>query len=737
MLMLLLFSRLPLYSSGRDWLIYPEDYPAKIISHDDSQTIELNNGILRRLIKLQPNAATISLQHLQTGEEFIRSIRPEAEIRLDSLWFAIGGLTGQPIHNYFRSDWLDQMQGEPAAFQYVDYDTGQIQARFAWKKRLEWLPVDLPWPPPGKMLTLKFKANTAAVRSLLSGPGAEEKRQSISAGRFQLLLDQLSRLTMQVHYEIYDGIPLLSKWITLENGSQQPVTLNQFKSEILALVEAESAVGNQVSWLLPNLTIETDYAFGGSMSAESCLGKSVFWQSDPLYLTQVNYERQTPCLLECRPQVGPEIRIQPGQGFASFRTFELVHDARDRERQGLAQRRMYRTIAPWVTENPILMHVRQADPAAVKLAIDQCAKVGFEMVIMTFGSGFNIEDESTENIARIRALADYAHGQGIALGGYSLLASRTVGGGDDVVMPEGRQPTFGNSPCLESHWGHDYFRKLYQFFEKTGLDVLEHDGSYPGDVCAAGHHPGHTGLGDSQWRQFARIRDFYRWCRGQGIYLNVPDWYFLNGSTKTGMGYRETNWSLPRAQQEIIERQNIFDGTWEKTPSMGWMFVPLTEYHGGGAAATIEPLKDHLQHYGQRLANLFGAGVQACYRGPRLYDSPETKAVVQKWLDFYLKHRAILDSDLIHLRRPDGQRLDGILHVNPELKTKGLALFYNPTDPIRTEMLSLPLYYTGLSETATVKFPDGKVQTCQLDRHYNIQVTISVPGQDLTWLVIE
>ena len=40
------------------------------------------------------------------------------------------------------------------------------------------------------------------------------------------------------------------------------------------------------------------------------------------------------------------------------------------------------------------------------------------------------------------------------------------------------------------------------------------------------------------------------------------------------MGYVETNWSLPRAYQEIIERQNIYDGTWQKTPSMGFMFVP-------------------------------------------------------------------------------------------------------------------------------------------------------------------
>ena len=58
---------------------------------------------------------------------------------------------------------------------------------------------------------------------------------------------------------------------------------------------------------------------------------------------------------------------------------------------------------------------------------------------------------------------------------------------------------------------------------------------------------------------------------------------------------------------------------------MGFMFVPLTQYHGGGAAATIEPLNEHLDHYETRLRNLFGAGVQACYRGPRLYDTVQTR----------------------------------------------------------------------------------------------------------------
>ena len=35
---------------------------------------------------------------------------------------------------------------------------------------------------------------------------------------------------------------------------------------------------------------------------------------------------------------------------------------------------MYRTLAPWTQENPILMHVRKADRASVKAAVDQCVE---------------------------------------------------------------------------------------------------------------------------------------------------------------------------------------------------------------------------------------------------------------------------------------------------------------------------------------------------------------------------
>ena len=249
--------------------------------------------------------------------------------------------------------------------------------------------------------------------------------------------------------------------------------------------------------------------------------------------------------------------------------------------------------------------------------------------------------------------------------------------------------------------------------------------------------PRQKGEQDSRWVQWRIISDFYKWCRAHGVYLNVPDYYYLAGSNKCGMGYRETNWSLPRKQQEIIERQNIFDGTWEKTPSMGWMFVPLTQYHGGGAAATIEPLREHLPHYRQRLMNLFGAGVQACYRGPRLYDAPETRAIVKKWVDFYKKHRPILDSDIIHVRRPDGRKPDCILHVNPHLKEKGLAVVYNPTGQAVEEQLVLPLYYTGITNLALIREREGDPMEFQLDRQFKVTLPVRVKAYGMTWFVIK
>jgi hypothetical protein len=697
-------------NSSRDWLIDGSSYVSAIKKTGDR--IIMTNGLISRTFSLSPDGATIGFNNIITGTELLRSVKPEAIITINGSAMKIGGLIGQPVNNYLTDEWISQMKADTLSlFMLTGYTTGEIQPRFEWKKRLEWMPKDLRWPPHGK--TVDFTYSTRKNAESAEG------------------------ITVIVHYEIYDGIPLICKWITIENHSAQEIVINSYISELLAFAEAESAVGDKKNWILPGIYVETDYAFGGSMSSESCFEKSVWWIPDPDYKTIVNYNRIQPSMLECRPVLGPSEKVKPGGSFSSFRSWILVNDSSERERNGLAQRKMYRTIAPWITENPVFMHLRYSDNATVNEAVQQCAETGFEKIILSFGSGFDIEDTSISNLNRFKALTDFAHERGITLGGYSLLASRKIGGGNDVLMPEGKRPVFGNSPCLGSIWGEQYFRKLYRFIEYTGFDNFEHDGSYPGDVCASVTHPGHKGYEDSQWKQFSIITDFYKWCRGRGVYLTVPDWYFLNGSSKTAMGYLESNWSLPRRQQEIIERQNIYDGTWEKTPSMGWMHVPLVEYQGGGAEATIEPLKQHLPHYGQRLADLFGAGVQAAWRGKRLYDAPETLELVKKWVSFYKKHRAILDADIIHVRRPDGNDIDAILHADPTNFEKGLLMVYNPLDHQVEKDLKVNIYYTGLSKFAVISENDKPGQRYRIDRNYYVTIPVKIEANSESWYILK
>lgn len=672
-----------------DWLVNPPAQHATVTVSSQGQELRLENGLVRRTFQLAPDAATVGLDHLMTGEAFLRAVGPEAILTLDGKDVRVGGLTGQPNRAFLKPEWRGTLKQDPGALHFVGQTIGKARPRFAGASA-----------PAGVSLDLKF-----------AGAG----------------------VGVTVHYELYDGLPVFAKWLTITNESTKPVRVSKFLSERLALVEPESVVDPVTRWELPNIAVATDYSFGGMGQANS--NKTVHFVTDPDYATQVNYERKTPCLLEVRPPSGPAVDLAPGQSIDTFRTFILLHDSTERERKGLAVRKLYRALAPWVLDNPLLLHVTTTNLEVVKTAIDQCAEVGFEMVILSFGSGLNMEDTSPANLAKFKALADYAHAKNVRLGGYSLLASRRISDEHDVKNPNGA--IFGSSPCLGSAWGIAYFEKLKTFLTATGFDVLEHDGSYPGDLCSSTTHPGHRDLEDSQWNQFHQIQAFYHWCREKGIYLNVPDFYFLNGSNKTAMGYRESNWSLPRAEQVIHARQNLFDGTWEKAPSMGWMFVPLVEYQGGGAAATIEPLKDHLADYERHLQNCLGYGAQACYRGPRLYDSPATKALVKKWVTWFKKHRAILESDVLHLRRADGRDLDGILHVNPTLPEKGLAVFYNPTDKELTREVVLPLYYTGLTKTAKIRVNDGRAKSVSLARDFSVRVQITVPAQGMTWLVVE
>ena len=233
------------------------------------------------------------------------------------------------------------------------------------------------------------------------------------------------------------------------------------------------------------------------------------------------------------------------------------------------------------------MHLVSRNDEEVKNAIDQCVATGYESLILSFGSHCNIEDTTAANVDKWKKIAQLAHQKGIKIGGYSLFSSRRISDEDDVIDPVSGKPDgaafFGHAPCLGSNWGLAYINKLKYFFEQTAFDIFENDGPYPGDVCASTTHPGHKNIGDSQWQQMELQKGFYHWVQRTRNLCQCPGLVFFWMDThKIALGYREVNFSLPRAQQIILNRQNIYDGTWEKTPSMSWGFVPLTRYQGGG-----------------------------------------------------------------------------------------------------------------------------------------------------------
>ncbi|CAF4868908.1 unnamed protein product, partial [Rotaria socialis] len=59
---------------------------------------------------------------------------------------------------------------------------------------------------------------------------------------------------------------------------------------------------------------------------------------------------------------------------------------------------------------------------AFRSAIDQMAEVGFEMLIYSFGSGFNMESNDEKYIKQISSDIAYAKSKGIEVGGYDLIA---------------------------------------------------------------------------------------------------------------------------------------------------------------------------------------------------------------------------------------------------------------------------------------------------------------------------
>lgn len=162
----------------------------------------------------------------------------------------------------------------------------------------------------------------------------------------------------------------------------------------------------------------------------------------------------------------------------------------------------------------------------------------------------------------------------------------------------------------------------------------------------------------------------------------------------------------------------------------------MTAYHGGNVDAVFEPLSENLLDYSFALGQYFSYSVAATIRGYEIYDTNETMNVVQYWTSYYHKHRQILMSDIIHIRRPDNRYLDAILHVNHHLMECAMLIVFNPLQKsIINASIDLSMYYSGAKNEILMSFMDGDYQQMSLTNEYELSLKVTLTARSISWWV--
>lgn len=724
-----LVSNFPEERQELDWLITSITDPCKLYvkKSDDGVTsmLQLNNGLVSRTFYVSDNLACVGYKNLSNDAEYLRAIKPEARICLDSVWYEVGGLQGQPEYSYLLDSWYPQLEAKEQAFTLAKVETGLPLERYPWKQKYNAVATD--WPAKGLRVEMTYKPT--------------------------LDMPEMEDVEVKINYEIYQGIPVITKWLEVVNNGDKSMLLNKMECEVLAVNQDQVDrihVESDFSFALVNADLEGSALmhFSGDPKPYQVGRSTTFWDIDKEYNTWASHNQAEDKflnfphhnLLLSRLPMGPNTVVDKERPFKSFITFELLQESDDRERKSLVHRRMYKKLAPQVTESLLAGGITSHDEIKLKNFIDQMAELGMEQLDIQAWPGISHDNLDSAYVKHWNMIASYAKERNIIMGGYELqVASRGRGEKVDCIHPETGNPgsLFGQSVCIASKWKDSYYNSMWEFFDKTGLMTYSMDGPYHGDPCASKEHPYHTGLEDSQWQQWTTQVEVLRELQHRNMYIPIPDWYFLNGQCVTGMGYREASANLTPQQQLLLGRQYIYDGTWHKIPTMGWMTLQLVGFYTNDPRVGLEPLCENLARYEQQLIQFLGSGCKLTIRGNRLYDTPETKAMVSKWINWFKDYRDILTSDIIHVSRPNGRDLDCMMHVNPFIQNKGMVIVFNPTDREIEKELRLPLYYTGLKGKATIKSENGLATQHTLNEKEELLLSVKIKPQGTTWFVIE
>lgn len=526
------------------------------------------------------------------------------------------------------------------------------------------------------------------------------------------LSDELS-LEAIVRYEVYDNMPVIMKLVTVKNIGESETVIDNITTDIISITENRDMI-----------FVDSDYN-----STTDFLGLELSKYAK-------NYARYSYDFLEVAPKYRMNVKLSPNETLDSIITYELLFGADYYEQRLIEVKEMYRRIAPWCTDNVTFFHLISNSPSAICKAADQCAETGVEMIIQSFGSGVNMESDNDWYLNRIKKAYDYGHDKGLRMGAYTLAYVKNY---RPVRGHEALNHDYSHiCRCLACDWANKYMKNVLRFIDRTGADAVEIDGPYGMLMCSGGKTHNHDDFTDSQYKQWkSSVVDWYNEIKRRGVYINAPDWHFLNGTNRSGVGYEEIAFSEKRAEQLVTSRIYYYKGTFSKNPSQGWGFLPLNVYHGGGKDAMFAPTDENAFEFDWAMAQIAASGVWPTIRGKHVYDSEKGKEILTKWTGIYKKYRDVLNGITVHFMPPridtDNPTrttcIDAIMSQLPYGENRGFVMFFNQTDKERTEKITLPVYYTGLTNLDAPPAP--------FENTKNSDVKFPIYGDEIAPLVIK
>jgi hypothetical protein len=144
------------------------------------------------------------------------------------------------------------------------------------------------------------------------------------------------------------------------------------------------------------------------------------------------------------------------------------------ERAGLARRKLLRLLAPQIQESPIFFHLTSSAQLVFDSAIEQMAATGFDMVIFSFGSGFELESDDPKYLAKVKANVEMAKLHGVEVGAYDLIGwTRNSNGavpGSMALASDGH--SLGSGACWASSYADYLMHAVSRMVNMTGLSNI-------------------------------------------------------------------------------------------------------------------------------------------------------------------------------------------------------------------------------------------------------------------------